>query len=155
MGEKKGIRLSPDEAWEFLRDGHTGIYTTMRSDGMPISLPLWYAAIDNAIYVSTRGKKLIRVKNNPASSFLVEEGDAWAELRAVHLTGHSHIVELDDSMKARIADEMQRKYSAFRTPDAKMPEQTRAHYAKGNAWVRFEPDSRILSWDNRRIGVAQ
>jgi hypothetical protein len=153
MSEKVSIRLSPDEAWEFVRNGHTGIHTTLRSDGMPISLPVWFAVVDNVVYVSTRGKKLIRVRNNSMSSFLVEEGDAWKELRAVLLTGHSHVVDLDDDVINHIEEEMERKYKAFRTPKAAIPERTRAHYAKESAWVRFDADTRILSWDNRRIGV--
>ena len=31
-----GIRLSDDEAWEFVAQAHTAILTTLRSDGWPV-----------------------------------------------------------------------------------------------------------------------
>ena len=40
------LRLSADEAWAFLEKGHTGILTSLRRDGWPISLPVWYVALE-------------------------------------------------------------------------------------------------------------
>lgn len=156
MAEQRrpGVRMDPAEAWAFLREGHTGIYTTLRRDGMPVSLPVWYAVDGEAVYVSTRGKKVLRVRHNPASSFLVEAGQAWAELRGVHLTGRSSVVDPDEALRARITAELDRKYAAFRTSRSRMPDATKAYYSAGQAIIMFEPDPRILSWDNRRLDIA-
>jgi hypothetical protein len=47
-----GIRLSVDEAWDTIDRAHTGILTTLRRDGVPVSLPVWFVVLDRRIYVS-------------------------------------------------------------------------------------------------------
>lgn len=148
------VRLSADEAWSVLRDGHTGIFTTLRADGYPIALPLWYATIDHKVYLSSRGKKLSRIRRNPAASLLIEGGEHWKDLWAVHLTGDAHIVEPDRELASRISADLARKYAAFRTADEKMPEATRDHYEKSTrAIIEFSPHERIVSWNNGKLNV--
>lgn len=155
MAAKLTVRMTEDETWKFLTDGHTGILMTLRSDGVPIGMPVWYAVVDRKIYVGTRGKKLARIRRDARASFLVEAGERWAELRAVHLTGHARIVDPDDTLAARIAAEMDRKYTAFGTARTDMPEATRNVYATARTGVvELTPDARILNWDNRKLGVA-
>lgn len=152
--KKPTVRMSDEEIWQFVEEGHTGILTTLRRDGMPIALPIWYVCLDGLIYIGTRGKKLIRIKNDPRASFLVESGEQWAELQAVHMTGKAEIVDLNDELSARYRDELDRKYSAYRTAGSAMPKATREAYTKAvSGVVRFTPDERILNWDNRKLGI--
>lgn len=151
--KKPTVRMSSEEIWEFVRQGHTGILTTLRRDGIPIALPIWYACLENKIFISTRGKKLNRIKADSRASFLVEEGEHWSELRAVHLTGRADIVNLDGDLSASFRAEIDRKYSQYRTAGAAMPKATREAYSKAiNGVVQFTPDERILNWDNRKLG---
>ncbi len=152
---QKGVRLSYEEAWETLTNSHTGVFTTLRRDGTPISLPVWYAVIDRKIYVSTPGnsKKVMRIKNNSRSSFLVESGELWAELKAVHLTGTAEIVQPFDELAGRMMAEIERKYSAFRTAPKQMPDASKKHYGQTSATIRFTPDERIVSWDNSKLNL--
>jgi nitroimidazol reductase NimA-like FMN-containing flavoprotein (pyridoxamine 5'-phosphate oxidase superfamily) len=148
------VRMTEDEIWKFLEDGHTGILTTLRRDGYPIALPIWYAVVDRIVYIGTRGKKLSRIRHDPRSSFLVETGDRWRDLKAVHLTGKSEIVDVPDEVGERIRAEMNRKYAAFRTAPTAMPTATRDTYANANRGiVRFTPDARILNWDNTKLPI--
>ncbi len=59
------IRLSEDEAWDVLDKSHTGILTTLRRDGTPASLPVWYVVDERTIVVRTppRTKKVARGNN--------------------------------------------------------------------------------------------
>ncbi|MGH9137555.1 MAG: pyridoxamine 5'-phosphate oxidase family protein [Acidimicrobiales bacterium] len=41
-----GVRLTDDEAWAFLENGHIGILTSLRRDGWPVSLPVWFVVLD-------------------------------------------------------------------------------------------------------------
>ena len=147
-----GIRLSREEAWAVLADAHTGILTTLKADGTPITLPVWFVALDERIYVATPEptKKVARVKRNPRVSFLVESGERWAELLGVHLTGEARIVT-DDDLEVRVRQEMDDKYRAFRTEAAAMPDATRRHYDVVMTVLEIIPDDRILSWDNSRL----
>ena len=148
------VRLTPDEAWDVLAGAHTGILTTLRRDGMPISLPMWFVAIDRTICISAPSgtKKLSRIRHDPRASFLVESGERWAELEAVHLTGRIETVT-DEAEQDRIAVALDIKYAAYRTASSAMSEATREHY-RGRTYLRFVPDERILSWDNRKLGLA-
>jgi PPOX class probable F420-dependent enzyme len=153
----KGInlRLTSEEAWEFIAASHTGIITTLRADGMPISLPTWFAVQDATIVFTTpaRAKKASRLRRDSRAAFLVEAGEKWAELRAVHLTGHVEFVE-DDATKESIDAAIAEKYAAFRTAAAKMPASSQARYAN-KVYLRLVPDTKVLSWDNRRLPVDQ
>ena len=146
-----GVRLSTDEAWDVLARAHTGIFTTLRRDGMPIATPVWFVVEDRTICIGVpaRTKKVARIRNDPRASFLVESGLAWRDLEAVHLTGTVEVLD-DLGQITRIDDALDAKYGAFRTRQPDLPERTRAHYAD-RAFLRLHPDERILSWDNRRI----
>ena len=55
------IRLTEDEVWEELATARTGIFTTLRADGWPVSLPVWFATVDRRIYLRTpAGTKKLR-----------------------------------------------------------------------------------------------
>ena len=149
------VRLGSDEAWHFITQGHTGILTTLRRDGVPIALPMWFAVLDRQIYAQTpqRSKKVGRLRRDPRVSFLVKAGEGWAELRAVHVTGRAEFID-DAQTVRRVSAEMDRKYARFRTARVDMPEMTRRHYETQFALIRIVPDPHFISWDNRRLWSA-
>lgn len=146
------VRLEAEEAWRLVAGAHTGIVVTLRRDGVAIALPMWFVALDRQIYVRTPGgsKKMARLRRDPRVSFLVEEGEPWAELRAVHLTGRAEVVT-DADLIVRVAEEMERKYTGFTTARAEMPGATRRHYEQQFVFLRIVPDDRLISWDNRKL----
>jgi PPOX class probable F420-dependent enzyme len=145
------IRLTLDEAWEAVESAHTGILTTLRRDGMPIALPVWFVVDDRSVALMTPAgtKKIARIRHDPRASFLVESGDQYTELRGVHLTGRVELVE-DAAATSRIEAAVNLKYAAFRPPAASLPAAAQAYYAQ-QAFLRFVPDGRILTWDNARL----
>ena len=148
------VRLSPDEVWVVVEASHTGIFTSLRRDGMPVALPIWFVVLERRVYVSgpATAKRVARVRREPRVSFLVESGQRWAELRAVHLTGEARVVTESDLL-ARVAAALDAKYAPFRTQRAAMPAATRAHYEVALATIEITPDEHILSWDNARLGL--
>ena len=146
-----GIQLNPDEMREFLRSGHTGILTTLRRDGFPVTLPTFYVTHQERIYISSpaRTKKMSRIRYDPRASFLVESGLSWAELKAVMLYGRISRVE-DEELCARVNELMDAKYRAFRTPHEQKPEASQQHYAS-IATLCFEPEGEPISWDNSKL----
>jgi PPOX class probable F420-dependent enzyme len=149
------IRLTLDEAWDAIGAAHTGILTTLRRNGMPIALPVWFVVDDRTIAMMTPAgtKKIARVRHDPRASFLVESGERWAELRAVHATGRVEIVG-DATAASRIEAAVTAKYAAFRPAAESLPAATQAYYAD-QVFLRFVPEGRILTWDNSRIAMRQ
>jgi PPOX class probable F420-dependent enzyme len=145
------LRLTADEAWEFLAAAHTGILTTLRRDGWPVTLPVWFVALDRTVCFAapSRTSKVVRVRNDSRAAFLVETGERWAELQAVHLQGHVEVVDGEPEI-ARIDDALTAKYAAFRTDRAAMPEATQQHY-EGRTFFRLRPEGKVLSWNNRGL----
>ena len=151
-----GVRLSDDEVWQVLEDAHTGILTTLRRDGRPVSLPMWFVAIERAIYLRTpaRSKKMARVRRDPRVGFLVESGERWAELKAVHLSGRAEVID-DAESTGRVSSALDRKYAAFRTPREEQPRATREHYAVEWVTLRIVPEGTPITWDNAKLRLAK
>ena len=145
------VRLSEDESWKVIEGSHTGILTTLRADGSPVTLPVWFVVLDRTICMRTplRTKKITRIRHDPRASFLVESGERWAELEAVHVNGTVELIDGDEDLQQRIQQALDEKYEAFRTPPAEMSDAARAVYADF-AYLRLTPESRMLTWDNRR-----
>jgi PPOX class probable F420-dependent enzyme len=146
------VRLTPDEIRAFLRDAHTGTLTSLRRDGWPVSLPVWFVAEGERVWVRTpeRSKKVARIRNDERVSFQVESGLAWIELAAVVLTGRATIVE-DAEEIARVGRAFDAKYERFRRPAGSLPAATERHYAVPFATIRVDPVQPPLSWQNAKL----
>jgi hypothetical protein len=146
-----GFRLTQDEAWDAIARAHTSMYTTLRRDGRPITLPVWHAVIDRAIFVGTptATKKLARVGNDPRGYLLVETGKAWIELSAVTAAVTATIVE-DAELALRAAAAIDEKYRAFQAPMDRLPAAVRERYAE-RTMLRLVPDGPLRSWNNRAL----
>jgi len=144
-----GIALSDDEVWRFLSAQEVGVLTTLRTDGSPVSVPVWFLALDRKVYVAgpSATAKFRRVARDPRVAFLVETGRRWVELEAVHLNGTARVVPDPDW------DELDRrfeiKYAGLRAPPAEQPSAARRRYAH-RSLLEIVPE-RIVSWDNGRL----
>jgi nitroimidazol reductase NimA-like FMN-containing flavoprotein (pyridoxamine 5'-phosphate oxidase superfamily) len=150
------IRLSKDEAWEEFARAHTGILTSIKADGTPITVPMWFVALDERIYINApaRTKKIARLRGNPRCCFLVESGTYWRELKAVLITGNAREVT-DEAAQRRVREALDAKYDRYRTQRSNMPEETRSVYeAPGVVMFEIVPDDRILTWDNSRLDLS-
>jgi PPOX class probable F420-dependent enzyme len=151
------VRMTRDEALQRLAATHTGIVTTLRRDGMPISTPVWFVVHDGAVYFGTpsRSKKAGRLRRDTKIGFLVEGGERWAELWAVHLAGRATPVD-DPAVLEAVAAAQAQKYAGFSTPRSEYPEDTRRFYESDARRIvyRIDAEDRILSWDNTKLGLA-
>jgi len=147
-----GVAFNEEELWQFLEDSHTGILTTLRADGWPLAVPVWFTAHEHRVYVQTpaRTRKVAHVRRDPRVCFTAEAGEAWAELRAVVLTGTAEIVP-DGEEKDRAMSRVSEKYGKFRLAASKTPAVTTRFYDVEAAVIRIVPDPRQLSWDNRKL----
>jgi len=155
-----GVRLSEEEAWAELDTAHTGILTTLRRDGRPVSLPVWFATVGRTIYVSTPAKtrKVEHVRNDPRATFLVERGEKWIELCAVMVYADVELLEPGDEYDTASAA-ITAKYAGFGMErkalgEKKVPDATKAHYAGRRAMLRLTPTERLVTWDNSRLRLT-
>jgi nitroimidazol reductase NimA-like FMN-containing flavoprotein (pyridoxamine 5'-phosphate oxidase superfamily) len=155
-----GVRLSEEEAWAELDTAHTGILTTLRRDGRPVSLPVWFATVGRSIYVRTPAKtrKVEHVRNDPRATFLVERGEKWIELCAVMVYADVELLVPGDEYDAASAA-ITAKYAGFgMEPKAlgekQVPDATKAHYAGRSAMLRLTPTERLVTWDNSRLRLT-
>jgi nitroimidazol reductase NimA-like FMN-containing flavoprotein (pyridoxamine 5'-phosphate oxidase superfamily) len=147
-----GVALDEGELWRFLDESHTGILTTLRSDGWPVALPVWFVCHDHRVYVRTpaRTRKVDHVRRDPRVCFTAEAGVLWAELRAVVLTANAVIVPEGverDLALGRISE----KYKAFGIPFDEVPAATLQYYDTASVIIRIDPAGHTLSWDNRKL----
>ncbi len=146
-----GVRLDEDEIRDFLDTAHTGILSTIRKDGSPASVPMWFVVHDDDVVIRTLASspKAANLRRDPRVSFLVESGLAWAELKAVVLRATARL-ETDPEATAAIDAAFATKYEGFTMPAA-TPGATRKHYAAERIYAVLEPTGRALTWDNAKI----
>ena len=105
--------------------------------------------------MTTRGKKVDRARNDPRCSFLVEAGERWADLRAVHLECTGRRDRPRPRTWPRASVRRCAKYAAYRTSCAAMPAATRERYAElPGAVLELIPEGKMLTWDNRHLGLG-
>lgn len=146
-----GVAMDDDEVRDFLAAAHTGVLSTLRADGRPAAVPLWFVLDGPDVIIRTRAAsaKAANVRRDPRVSFLVEEGRAWAELRAVSIAGRA-VPEGDPAARARIDAAFDVKYAGFLMPP-EVPGASRRHYAAPRVHLRIEATGRPLSWDNSKL----
>jgi PPOX class probable F420-dependent enzyme len=145
------IRLSEEEIQAFLGASHTGILSTLRRDGSPAVMPLWFVVVYGSVFVRTLAgsHKAAHLRRDSRVSFMVESGAAWAELTAVVIHGRA-VLETDPELLARVDQALAAKYERFGMPAA-TPGKTREHYAAERVHARIVPEGRILTWDNSKL----
>jgi PPOX class probable F420-dependent enzyme len=155
-----GVRLDDDEAWAELDTAHTGILTTLRRDGRPVTVPVWFATVDRRIYVRTPAKtrKVEHVRNDPRATFLVERGEKWIELCAVMVYADAELLDPGDEYDAA-ASAIEAKYAGFGAKSLaregkKVPDATKRHYGGQSAMLRLTPVEALVTWDNSRLRLT-
>jgi nitroimidazol reductase NimA-like FMN-containing flavoprotein (pyridoxamine 5'-phosphate oxidase superfamily) len=138
---------------EFLGAGHTLIIATTRKSGEPMMTPIWYIWMDGSFWVRTGADspKVKHIRRSPHVCCLVEEGEKWADLRAVVANCDAQIVT-DQALTARVNAALDEKYADSRMDQSSVPEATRKLYESSRAIIRMTPrPGEIRSWYNRKI----
>jgi len=144
------VRMTPAERDEFLDAAYTGVLTTLRKDGSPVSLPMWFVLIDRDVHIRTRSSasKVGRIARDGRASFVVDSGAAWVDLRSVSISGT--LVESTGNAASAIEVALNEKYRDLGVPK-QVPTRTVEHYADASMYFRLVPDRRELTWDNSKL----
>lgn len=145
-----GVRMTAEEVASHLDHVLVGTLSTLRADGHPVTLPMWFVVLDEHVHIRTRSvaKKAGRMRRDPRVCFTVEQGEAWPDLAAVVIIGRA--VEVEGDAAQRVEDAMAVRYRDLGVPGT-APAATRRHYDTGSAYFEIVPDDDPLTWDNQKL----
>jgi nitroimidazol reductase NimA-like FMN-containing flavoprotein (pyridoxamine 5'-phosphate oxidase superfamily) len=143
--------MSGAEIAGFRGDHGRAVLTTLRADGRPVPLPVWYVAIDGALYFQTppRSRKIGNIEGDPRVAVLIDDGHHWAQLRGVLIQGQAELVT-DGLLRARVLTAFTQLFAGRTIPADQLPAAVSAHYADQTVFRVAIPDQ-PLSWDNRKV----
>jgi PPOX class probable F420-dependent enzyme len=146
-----GVTMSGDEIAGFISDHGTAVLTTLRADGRPVPLPVWYVAFDDALYFQTplRSRKVANIARDPRVAVLLDDGERWEHLRGVLIQGIAERIT-DEALHARVLTAFDELFADLTVPATALPAAASSRYA-GMAVFRVPVPEHPASWDNRKI----
>ena len=101
--QRERIRMTDDEAAEFLAAERTVQVASIGPDGTPHLIPMWFAVIDGriAFWTYAKSQKANNLRRDPRVTCLVEAGESYGELRGLSITGRA---EISDDYETVFAD---------------------------------------------------
>ncbi|MDH3538726.1 MAG: pyridoxamine 5'-phosphate oxidase family protein [Acidimicrobiia bacterium] len=156
---RKDITMTHDEQQAFLAQGHTLIVTTIGKDGWPHVAPMWYFLDDEGrvgFRSFTKSQKIVNLVRHPKLTVLLEEGEAYEELRGIMIKGTATLVD-DPSHVLGMYGELSRRYAFTGTEVVPLEgdalEAAFGRFAPKNTGVIVQPES-VVSWDHRKLAGA-
>lgn len=152
-GSRDAVRMSEQEIADFLAANMKVQVATVGPDGAPHLTTLFYAMRDGQIVFWTYGssQKIKNLRRDPRISALVEDGQEYAELRGVSITGTARLVEEYDEIRAigsRVVEAM-----AGGEDLGELGEQIVEGQARKRVGVVVVP-TKVASWDHRKMNGA-
>ena len=142
------IGLSEAEQRVYVESSKTLIMGTINHDGWPHLVPMWYALVDGLIHMHTyrSSQKVRNLERDPRGSVLIEDGQAYNQLRGVFMRGRFDIID-DQNLCYRIGLASARKYMGI--DEAQAGEFVRHQVRKRVALVFHS--HKTSSWDHRKL----
>ncbi|MEX2159090.1 MAG: TIGR03618 family F420-dependent PPOX class oxidoreductase [Dehalococcoidia bacterium] len=155
MSQREKIRLTDAEVRDFLEHSRTMIIVSNGHDGVPHPMPMFYAVEDDGAIVMTTYTKSQKIQNlmrDPRVSLLVEDGEAYSELRGVVLYGTAELIDSTDTVMQFLATIAAQRGEGADESEAALA--GRYRMASKRTGIRVRPE-RVVSWDHRKLVGAQ
>lgn len=146
------LQMESDALFEFLDNQRTLILATLRGDGAPVAVPMWFCRVGEVLYCNTavESAKVRHLSEDDRVAVVVESGEDYFSLRGVRMEGHCRVV-VDPSEIARV--EAARSAKARRIgsglqglPDSFLKSRDRLRAEGRRVWLRIDTD-RTRTWD--------
>jgi len=153
---RKDISMTAEEVTSFLNETSILQVATIGKDGTPHLAPMWFVMEGDSIVFRSfsRSQKIVNLQRDPRLTVLAEDGDAYAELRGVMITGEARLVDVPAyvlSLYGRLAA----KYTLIGDGPVELTdEELEAAFGRAaskNTAVVVEP-IKVASWDHRKLG---
>jgi PPOX class probable F420-dependent enzyme len=144
------IKMTDDEIDQFLRGRHTMSLCSINHDGTIHAVAMWYGFLEGAVAFETKTKsqKVQNLRRNPTITCLVEDGEAYDELRGVELVGRAEIVE-DPARMWELGVSVFERYNAPYTEELRPFVEAMLNK---RVVIRVAVD-RVVTWDHRKLGL--
>ncbi len=140
--------MEPQELDAYLTGRRTCRVATVGRDGNPHAGALWFGWDGTALwlYSLTRSRRWAQLCHDPRLAVVVDDGDAYGELRGVELSGTGMFVgeAPRTGEPCPELDAPERLFAAKYFGLDRMPHDGR------HAWLRLVPDT-VVSWDFRKM----
>ena len=153
---RKDISMTIEEVTAFLNETSILQVATIGKDGTPHLAPMWFVMEGDSIVFRSfsRSQKIVNLKRDPRLTVLAEDGDAYAELRGVMITGEARLIE-DLAYVLGVYGRLAAKYTLVGDGPVELnDEELEAAFGRAapkNTAVVVEPN-KIASWDHGKIG---
>lgn len=148
VNQRDRIRMTDAEIDVFLAERHSMSMCTINHDGTIHAVAMWYGFLDGAIAIETKAKsqKAHNLRRDPRMTVLIEDGEAYEELRGVELVGTGEVVDDPDriwEVGVSVFDRYQAPYTEEMRPFVEAMLHKRIV-------VKLNVD-RVVSWDHRKL----
>lgn len=151
--ERGKIVMSADEIAEFIQRSRTATLATVSAAGTPHLVAMWYAVLDDEVWIETKAKsqKAVNLRRDPNVTVMVEDGNTYDTLRGVSIEGHAEIVDDDPDLLLRVGINIWERYTG---PYSDEMRPFVDQMMKNRIAVRIV-GSRTRSWDHRKLGIPE
>lgn len=148
---RDAITMTPDEVDEFLRGRRVMNVATLGPTGHPHLVAMWYGFLDGlpAFWTFAKSQKIVNLRRDPRLTALVEDGDAYEELRGVELVGTGQIVDDPEQILAIGLSVGERYTGPAALTDAARPFLEAQARKRLGVLLHVE---HVVSWDHRKLG---
>lgn len=147
--DRNTLRMSDDEAWEYLARTRWGRIGTVSGDGEPHVTPIGFHVHERRVYFHAliKSRRTRNIGDEPRVSLCVDSGvapgEGYDDRRGVVVSGRCR--RLDAEADAALLDGVRRGFADEFFGDESTDFERRTH-----AWFEIDP-YRIASWDFGRI----
>ena len=154
VNQRDLIKMTREEADEFIRGWHTMNCATMKADGTIHLVAMWYAFLDGAPAFETKAKsqKVLNLRRDPRITCLIEEGDTYDELRGVELVGRGEIIEDHDRI-FEIGVSMVERQSGRPFERSAEGIEMIENLIRKRVGIKIHVE-KIVSWDHRKLRLG-
>jgi len=154
---RNAVTMSDGEIEQFLADNMKVQIATIGPDGTPHLTTLFYVLEDGmlAFWTDGRSQKVLNLRRDPRITCLVEDGEAYFELRGVSISGKARLLEeYDDShaLVSRVAARMAGAPSGEQSDLGELGDAIVDQQARKRVGIVVEP-IKVASWDHHKMGA--
>lgn len=152
VNQRAAIRMSDTEIDEFLHGRRSMSMATIGPDGRIQLVAMWYGFVDGDVVFETKAKsqKVTNLRRDPRLAVMVEDGQAYEELRGVQLAGTGEVID-DPGFLWQVGMGIWERYQGPYTEEMRPFVEAMLHKRVA---VRLHAD-KVVSWDHRKLGLPR